>query len=123
MGRRLLRLLLGSIDALWWAVKFGAPAIYMGLNTSLLGYVVSAMLIGYMAGALNKRSESFLRMVISGIVAGAIGGILLFWIFQLSPSNVVRGLYGFSVTFLPRIACGILMPIIVKVFMSVMSTF
>jgi biotin transporter BioY len=95
----------------------------MGLNTSLLGYVVSAMLIGYMAGALNKRSESFLRMVISGIVAGAIGEILLFWIFQLSPSNVVRGLYGFSVTFLPRIACGILMPIIVKVFMSVMSTF
>ena len=115
--------LLGSIYALWWAVKFGAPAIYMGLNTSLLGYVVSAMLIGYMAGALNKRSESFLRMVISGIVAGAIGEILLFWIFQLSPSNVVRGLYGFSVTFLPRIACGILMPIIVKVFMSVMSTF
>jgi len=94
----------------------------MGLNTSLLGYVVSAMLIGYMAGALNKRSESFLRMVISGIVAGAIGEILLFWIFQLSPSNVVRG-HGFSVTFLPRIACGILMPIIVKVFMSVMSTF
>ena len=52
-------------------------------------YVVSAMLIGYMAEALNKRLENFRRMIISGVVAGTIGGIFLFGVLQPSPVNVV----------------------------------
>ena len=73
------------------------------------------MLIGYMAGALNKRSEDFRRMVISGVTATAIGGVMLFGIFQLSPANVVTGLDGFLLNVLPRIALGVLIPVFAKV--------
>jgi hypothetical protein len=74
------------------------------------------MLMGYMAGALNRRSENFRRMLISAIVASTIGGILLFSVFQLSSANVVTGLDGFLLTVLPRIACGALVAAIAKVF-------
>ncbi len=75
------------------------------------------MLIGYMAGALNKRLDNFRRMIISGITATTIGGLLPFGIFQLSPVNVVTGIDGFLLTVLTRTACGAVIPIIAKVFM------
>jgi hypothetical protein len=111
--------LLGSIYAIWYSVKFGmfSTGLFMGFGPTLLGYVLSAMLIGYMAGALNKRSENFLRMVISGVVATTIGGLLLFGVFYLSPMNVITGLDGFLLTVLPRTACGVIIPVIAKVFM------
>ena len=111
--------LLGSLYALSVADKFGRPSAghFMGPGTLLLGYVVSAMLIGYMAGSLNNRSEDFLRIIISGLVATTIGGLLLFGVFQLSPVNVVTGLDGFLLTVLPRVACGVIIPVIAKVFM------
>jgi hypothetical protein len=74
------------------------------------------MLIGYMAGALNKHSKELRRMIISGVIATTIGALLLFGVFQLSPSNVVTGLEGFLLTVLPRIACGAIIPAIAKVF-------
>jgi len=83
----------------------------------LIAYILSPMLIGYMAGALNKRSENFIRLLISSIVASTIGGILLFGIFQLSTANVVTGMYGFLLTVLARTACGAVVAVIVKVFM------
>jgi hypothetical protein len=111
--------LMGSLYALYWADQFGRIST-LGFHASagmiLLGYVLSAMLIGYMAGALNKRSEDFRRMVISGVIATTIGGLLLFGVFQLSPANVVTGLDGFLLTLLPRIACGAIIPVIAKVF-------
>lgn len=116
--------LLGSLYALYWADQFGAltrapsaAGFHPGAGTLLLGYIVSAMFIGYVAGGLNKRSENFIRMLISGVVAATIGGLLLFWVFQLSPANVVTGVYGFLLTVLTRIACGAVIPIIAKVFM------
>jgi uncharacterized membrane protein YqaE (UPF0057 family) len=112
--------LLGSIYAIWWSVKYGAFSggrLLMGFGPTMLGWVLSAMLIGYMAGALNKRSENFLRMVIAGVVATTIGGLLLFGLFQLSPSNVITGLDGFLLTVLSRTATGAIIPIIAKVFM------
>jgi hypothetical protein len=112
--------LLGSIYAIWWSVKYGAFSggrLLMGFGPTVLGWVLSAMLIGYMAGALNKRSENFLRMVISGVVATTIGGLFLFGIFQLSPSNVITGVDGFLLTVLSRTTCGVIIPIIAKVFM------
>src|SRR4030066_2085247 len=67
--------LLGSLYALYWAdsyhTSFGGGRI-VGYGTILLGYIVSAMLIGYVAGALNKNSSSFRRMLISGVVATTI---------------------------------------------------
>jgi len=111
--------ILGSIYALYWADSYHSPFAgnTFGAGTVLLAYVLSAMLIGYMAGALNKHSENFRRMIISGVVAATIGGVLLFGVFQLSPANVVTGVDGFLLTVLSRTACGAVIPIIAKVFM------
>ncbi|MGB9854065.1 MAG: hypothetical protein ACPLRY_04575 [Candidatus Bathyarchaeales archaeon] len=121
--------LMGNIYALWFATTYGAfscsttsttgqffPSIVFGLGPTLLGYVLSPMLIGYMAGALNKRSENFRRMLISSLVATTIAGFFLFWIFQLSPMNVVTGIDGFLITVVTRIACGVLTAIAAKIF-------
>jgi hypothetical protein len=111
--------LMGSLYSLYWADMFrggGTSGFNFGFGTILLAYTLSPMLIGYMAGALNKRSEDFRRMVLSGVTATAIGGVLLFGIFQLSPSNVVTGWDGFLLNVLPRILCGVLIPVIAKVF-------
>ena len=111
--------LMGSLYALYWADQFGrlsASGFHASAGMVLLGYVISAMLIGYMAGALNKRSEDLRRMIISGVVATTIGALLLFGVFQFSPANVVTGLDGFLLTVLPRIACGAIIPVIAKVF-------
>ena len=115
--------LLGSVYTIWWAVKYGAfsygtfPRGASSFGPTMLGWVLSAMLIGYMAGALNKRSENFLRMVIVGVISTTVGGLLLFGMFQLSPSNVVTGVVGFSITVLTRIAAGVIIAVIAKVFM------
>ncbi len=111
--------IMGSIYALYWADSYNSPFAgnTFGSSTVLLAYLLSAMLIGYMAGAMNKRSDNFRRMIISGITATTIGGLLLFGVFQLSPVNVVTGIDGFLLTVLTRTACGAVIPIIAKVFM------
>jgi hypothetical protein len=112
--------LLGSTYALYWADSYHsalAGGRIVGYGTVLLAYILSAMLIGYMAGALNKRSENFRRMLIIGIVSATVGGVFLFGVFQLSSANVVTGWDGFLLTVLPRTACGVVVPIIAKVFM------
>ncbi len=105
--------LMGTFYALYWANSFHGIS---GSGTVLLAYVLSPMLIGYMAGALNKRSDNFKRILISGIVASTIGGIVLFTIFQMSPANVVTGIVGFALTVLARILAAVLTAIVVKVF-------
>ena len=74
------------------------------------------MLIGYMAGALNKRSDNFKRLLISGIVASTTGGIVLFTIFQMSPANVVTGTTGFALTVLAHIIAAVLTSVVAKIF-------
>lgn len=44
-----------------------------------LGYLVTAMLIGYMAGALNRGSYSFRRMVVAALIAGIIASVIQVW--------------------------------------------
>lgn len=112
--------LLGSIYAMWWAVKFGmfsGGRFLMGFGPTVLGYVLSAMLIGYMAGALNQRSDDFKRLLISSVVATAVGGLLLFGVFHMSSMNVVTGVDGFLLTVLTRIASGVIIAVVAKVFM------
>ena len=115
--------LLGSLYAMWFAVKYGVfssgafPMGATGFGPTILGYVLSAMLIGYMAGALNKRSENFRRMVIAGVIASTVGGVFLFGMFQLSSSNVMVGVDAFLLTVLTRTATGVIIAIIAKVFM------
>jgi hypothetical protein len=111
--------IMGSLYALYWADSYRSPfaGSIFGASTILLGYLLSSMLIGYMAGAMNKRSDNFLRMIITGIFTTSIGGIILFGILQLSPANVVTGTDGFLITVLTRTACGAIIPVIAKVFM------
>lgn len=107
--------LLGSIYALWYAI-YGISTPGWTSDISLLGYCVSAMLIGYMAGALNKRDSAFSRMLFSGLVAGIAGSLFLWIPLQLSAFHAVYGAFGFFVTIAPRIAAGVLMPILAKLF-------
>jgi hypothetical protein len=118
--------LMGTVWSMWYAVKYGLYSGFAGgqsarafnLGPTLLGWVLSAMLIGYMAGALNKRSENFRRMLIVGMATTAIGGFFLLAMFQLSPSNVVPfDFYGFAINVATRIATGAIIPVIAKVFM------
>ena len=116
--------LMGSVWSIWYAVKYG---LYTGsfrgggainLGPTLLGWVLSAMLIGYMAGALNKHSENLRRMLIVGMGTTAVGGFFLLGMFQLSPSNVVPFDFpGFALNVATRIAAGAIVPVIAKVFM------
>ncbi len=105
--------LMGTFYALYWQDSFGR---YTGSGLILLAYILSAMLIGYMAGALNKRSGNFKRILISGLIASTIGGILLFTLLQMSPMNVVTGVDGFALTVLTRPLAALLTAIVVKVF-------
>ena len=116
--------LMGSVWSIWYAVKYG---LYTGsfrgggginLGPTLLGWVLSAMLIGYMAGALNKHSENLRRMLIVGMGTTAVGGFFLLGMFQLSPSNVVPfDFFGFALNVATRVAAGAIVPVIAKVFM------
>jgi hypothetical protein len=105
--------LMGAFYALYWSNSFHGIS---GSGTVLLAYVLSPMLIGYMAGALNKRSDNFKRLLISGIIASTTGGIVLFTIFQMSTANVVTGGVGFALTVLARILAAVLTAVVVKVF-------
>ena len=111
--------IMGTFYALYSADSYRSPfsGATFGANTILLGYILSSMLIGFMAGAMNRRSDNFRRMLIVGVFTTTIGGILLFGIFHLSPVNVVTGLDGFLLTVLTRTACGAIIPIIAKFFM------
>ena len=104
---------MGTFYSLYWASSFHGIA---GSGTVLLAYIISPMLIGYMAGALNKRSDNFRRLLISGIVASTVGGLVLFSIFQMSPANVVTGITGFALTVFTRILAAVLTAVVVKVF-------
>ena len=115
--------LMGSVWSIWYAVKYG---LYAGsrssggvnLGPTLLGWMLSAMLIGYMAGALNKHSDNLRRMLIVAIGTSALGGFFLLGMFQLSPSNVVSfDFYGFALNVAPRIAAGAIVAVLGKVFM------
>jgi len=115
--------LLGGFYAMWFAIKYGVfssgtfPRGDTGFGPTILGYVLSAMLIGYMAGALNKGSDNFRRMLIAGLIATTVGGIFLFGMFQLSSSNVMTGADAFLLTVLTRMATGAIVAIVAKVFM------
>lgn len=82
-----------------------------------LGFVVSAMLIGYMAGALNRGSYSFRRMVVASLIAGIIAGIFQLWVGQLSSIGMATDiLYTGFLILLPKIIYAIIIPIFVTLF-------
>ena len=113
--------LLGSIYALYANDAFAASGIWtesmMIGDISNLGFVVCAMLTGYIAGALNRGSYSFRRMLIAGLVSGIIGGLFVLWTGIISPIGMVTDIpYVAFITFLPRIIYGVIIPIFATVF-------
>lgn len=108
---------------------YNPPQNFFG-DISMLFYLVNAVIIGYMAGALTKGSTNFKRMLGAGLTASIITAViqvLLNYTVSLAPARSmaqglwtdttlgVAGLYGFVLAFVPSIALGIIVPIIAKV--------
>ena len=109
--------------------SYNPPQNFFG-DISMLFYLVNAVIIGYMAGALTKGSTNFKRMLGAGLTASIITAViqvLLNYTVSLAPARSmavglwtdttlgVAGLYGFVLAFVPSIALGIIVPIIAKV--------
>ena len=100
-------------------------------DMSMLGFLVNAIIIGYMAGALNSGSTNFKRMLGAGMTAAIITAVIqayLNYTYALAPALSmnhsmwadkeflgVAGLYGFVLAFIPSIALGVIVPILAKV--------
>jgi len=110
--------LLGTLYAIYWSVQYVTFQL-PPTDISLMGYILSAMLIGYIAGSISKGSYSFIRMVIAGIIAAVVG-----WCFYVAAGilSTIPGTistldpYTVFITLTPRIIYGIIIPIIAKVF-------
>lgn len=113
--------LLGSIHALYISDQFvfyGAYSAAVG-DISILGFVLAAMLTGFMAGALNRGSYSFRRMLIVGLVSAWVGGLFLLWTQLISPFGMVtidQLAWNLFVIGVPRTLFGVLMPLFATVF-------
>ncbi len=113
--------LLGSIYALYVNDVFAASGIFtqsmMVGDISTLGYVVAAMLVGYMAGALNRGSYSFRRMLVAALIASVISGLFQLWTGLISPIGMITDpVYSGSLIMLPKIIYAIIIPIFVTLF-------
>jgi hypothetical protein len=93
-------------------------------DISMLFYLVNAVIIGYMAGALNKGSTQFKRMLGAGLTAALITAVIqaiMNYNVSLEPARqMAQGLwadipYALLINFVPSIALGIIVPIIAKV--------
>ena len=97
---------------------YNPPQNFFG-DISMLFYLVNAVIIGYMAGALTKGSTNFKRMLGAGLTAAITVGVLQFvlnysvsfgaWMTQGNPGDAL-----FKVM-LPMIILGFIGPIIAKV--------
>jgi len=103
-------------------------------DISMMGYMVCAMFVGYVAGALNNKSGKFWRMVASGMTAVMIAAVIQAYLNYYVAIPVLRnmsvglwqapswlgihlvGLDGFANAFLPEILLGIEGPLIARVF-------
>jgi hypothetical protein len=100
-------------------------------DMSLLGWLVNAVIVGYMAGALNNKSTNFKRMLGAGLTSALIVATIQAYLNYAVALEVSRnmaigewkdtsilgvaGLYGFILSFVPSIALGIIVAIIAKV--------
>ena len=106
--------LLGSLYALYFSDQLYAAQA--SSDISLLGNLVSAMLIGYVAGALGKRSDNYRRMLVAGVTAGIMGALLVVLVSQFSPI-LGASAESAALIFLPRILAGVIVPFIARAFL------
>jgi len=108
--------LLGSLYALYYSDQLYAAQ--GGSDVSLLANLVSAMLIGYIAGALNKRSHSYKHLLFSGVTAGVMGDVV---IAIATPFSTVLGettASGLLLPFVSRILVGVIVPFLARLFLQ-----
>ncbi|MCL2172030.1 MAG: hypothetical protein FWB84_00055 [Candidatus Bathyarchaeota archaeon] len=110
-----------------YAIRYSNPDLTYNFfgDMAMLFYLVNAVIIGYMAGALNGGSTNFKRMLGAGLVASLTTTIIQLFMnnqYALSPSRQMSidlwaGPLGYAVfiSFLPSIALGIIVPILAKV--------
>ena len=109
--------LLGSVYALyvndqWVFYDYSAVG-----DISIMGYVICAMLTGYMAGALNRGSFSFRRMVIAALLSSIIAGLIMLFTFVISPLGMTTDIpYNLFIILLPRVIYSIIIPIFATLF-------
>ncbi len=94
-------------------------------DISMLFYLVNAIIIGYMAGALNNGSTNFKRMIGVGLTAALTTQViqtLMDLNYSLKPArDMAQGVwtqdpaYAFILAFVPSIALGVIIPILGKV--------
>ncbi|MGD6934823.1 MAG: hypothetical protein ACQCN5_11515 [Candidatus Bathyarchaeia archaeon] len=94
-------------------------------DISMLFYLVNAIIIGYMAGALNNGSTNFKRMIGVGLTAAITTQIIQTFMdynFSLEPARAMSQgvwnsdpVYAFVLAFIPSILLGVIIPILAKV--------
>ena len=97
---------------------------YFG-DISMLFYLVNAVIIGYMAGALNNGSTNFKRMLLSGLTAAIITAVIQAYMNVTVALELGRQmaqnqwatdpLMAIVTGFVPSIALGVIVPILAKV--------
>jgi ABC-type cobalamin transport system permease subunit len=108
--------LLGSLYTLYFADQLYAT---QGRgDISLVGNLVSAMLIGYVAGALNKRSASYKRMLIAGVTAGIMGSLIVIFASNFSSILGPTTVEGAVLSFVPRLIAGLIVPLVARAFLQ-----
>ncbi len=107
--------LLGSLYVLYYSDQLYAAQ--GSSDISLLGNLVSAMLIGYISGALGKRSDNYRRLLTAGIIAGIMGAVIILLANQFSTIVGNPSVGGTALVFLPRILAGILVPLVARAFL------
>lgn len=101
-------------------INYG-QSVNLYADPSFIGnYIVGAILIGYIAGALNNKSMNFKRMLGAGLTASLTIGVFQYILnYYVSFGKwMTQGNPGFALftVMLPMILLGIIVPIIAKVF-------
>ena len=97
---------------------------YFG-DISMLFYLVNAVIIGYMAGAINNGSSNFKRMLLAGLTAALITAVIQAYLNATVALEFGRQmaldqwasdpLMAIVTGFVPSIALGVIVPILAKV--------
>ena len=115
----------GQFTAVYAVYSSGATNYNFFGDLSMLFYLVNAVIIGYMAGALTNGSTNFKRMLGAGLTASiavAIIQALMNYYVSLAPArSMAQGSWvadpanAFIIAFVPGIALGVIVPILAKV--------
>jgi hypothetical protein len=115
----------GEYTSLYAAATGGTITYNFFGDVSMLFYLVNAIIIGYMAGALNNGSTNFKRMLISGLTAAIITAIIQTYMNYNVSLDPAKGMAqsqwatdpvnAVIINFVPGIALGVIVPILGKV--------